>query len=125
MSDTFSEEMERKVEALKKSYSLYLERKKETPMSNPKLTEEDLSFLHEYAKCNMRSSDAARRIFVHRNTMEYHLDKVKEKTGLDPRKFHQLVRLLYGAYVCPNCGAMGCAAPQYKFCPNCGEKIVG
>lgn len=30
----------------------------------------------------------------HRNTVLYHLDKVKRQTGLDPRRFYDLVELV-------------------------------
>jgi DNA-binding PucR family transcriptional regulator len=37
---------------------------------------------------------AARRLYTHRNTLEYHLSKVKEETELDPHVFYDLVRLV-------------------------------
>lgn len=43
---------------------------------------------------NMNATDVARAIFVHRNTVLYHLDKVKRQTGLDPRRFYDLVELV-------------------------------
>lgn len=49
----------------------------------------------EYAeRCNMNVTDVARAIFTHRNTVLYHLNKVKQQTGLDPRRFYDLVELV-------------------------------
>ena len=43
---------------------------------------------------NMNVTDVARAIFAHRNTVLYHLNKVKQQTGLDPRRFYDLVELV-------------------------------
>lgn len=40
------------------------------------------------------SFPVAHAIFAHRNTVLYHLDKVKRQTGLDPRRFYDLVELV-------------------------------
>ena len=45
-------------------------------------------------KNNMNVTDVARAIFAHRNTVLYHLNKVKQQTGLDPRRFYDLVELV-------------------------------
>ena len=42
----------------------------------------------------MNVTDVAHAIFAHRNTVLYHLDKVKRQTGLDPRRFYDLVELV-------------------------------
>lgn len=42
----------------------------------------------------MNVTDVARAIFTHRNTVLYHLNKVKQQTGLDPRRFYDLVELV-------------------------------
>lgn len=42
----------------------------------------------------MNVTDVTRAIFTHRNTVLYHLDKVKRQTGLDPRRFYDLVELV-------------------------------
>ena len=46
------------------------------------------------ANHNMNVTNVARAIFMHRNTVTYHLDKVKQQTGLDPRRFYDLVELV-------------------------------
>ena len=42
---------------------------------------------------NMKVTEAAKSLFLHRNTVLFHLRKVKEETGLDPCKFHDLCKL--------------------------------
>ena len=63
------------------------------------MTERDIEIILGYAENNMNVSETARKMFFHRNTLEYHLDKVKKKTGLDPRKFYDLLELVkkYGS----------------------------
>lgn len=46
------------------------------------------------AEHDLRVSEAARSLFYHRNTAVYHLDKIQEETGKDPRKFYDLSELL-------------------------------
>lgn len=60
-----------------------------------KLTREKMISLHDFErKDNMNVTDVARAIFTHRNTVLYHLNKVKQQTGLDPRRFYDLVELV-------------------------------
>lgn len=46
------------------------------------------------AECNMNIAETARRAYTHRNNVEYHLGKIKRETGLDPKNFYDLVKLL-------------------------------
>lgn len=46
------------------------------------------------ANHSMNVGEVARQLFMHRNTVIYHLDKVKRQTGLDPRRFYDLVELV-------------------------------
>lgn len=46
------------------------------------------------AECNMNSSLVARKMGCNRTSVIWALDKVQEKTGLDPRNFYNLVELL-------------------------------
>lgn len=48
--------------------------------------------------CNV--SETAKRLFIHRNTLLYRLDKIKQETGLDVRSFNDavLVRILLLLY---------------------------
>ena len=58
------------------------------------MNKEDAHIVVAMANHNMNATDVARAIFVHRNTVLYHLDKVKRQTGLDPRRFYDLVELV-------------------------------
>lgn len=42
----------------------------------------------------MNIGEVSRQLFMHRNTVTYHLDKVKRQTGLDPRRFYDLIELV-------------------------------
>lgn len=58
------------------------------------MNKEDAHIVVAMANHNMNVTDVARAIFTHRNTVLYHLDKVKRQTGLDPRRFYDLVKLV-------------------------------
>ena len=50
--------------------------------------------LNAFADNNMDVSKTARQLYLHRNTMVYRLERIKIQTGLNPYKFHELVKLL-------------------------------
>ena len=54
----------------------------------------DRECIQAFADANMNTSEAGRRMFVHKNTIQYHFERVKKETGLDPRRFNDLVELL-------------------------------
>ena len=61
--------------------------------------EKDMSELHKeiiltYISCYMNISKTAKALHLHRNTVTYHLYKIREVTGLDPFNFHDLVKLM-------------------------------
>lgn len=45
---------------------------------------------------NLNVSEAAKKLFLHRNSLTYRLNKITEQTGLDPLSFYDAVKL----YVC-------------------------
>ncbi|MDY0406264.1 helix-turn-helix domain-containing protein [Virgibacillus sp. 179-BFC.A HS] len=52
----------------------------------------DHDFLHTltvFFQCNLNLSETAKALYMHRNSLQYRLDKFKQKTGLDVRDFHQ------------------------------------
>ncbi|TCS81814.1 PucR family transcriptional regulator [Tepidibacillus fermentans] len=51
---------------------------------DPEIEETIRVFLEE----NLNMSETARRLFIHRNTLQYRIDKVKQQTGLDVKQFH-------------------------------------
>lgn len=58
------------------------------------LTPAQIECIAAYAANNMNLQATAISLYRHRNTIEYHLREVKRKTGLDPRGFFNLIRLL-------------------------------
>ncbi|MBE6714846.1 MAG: PucR family transcriptional regulator [Ruminococcaceae bacterium] len=59
-----------------------------------KLKEIDWECVITFAESNMNIAVCSRRLFLHRNTVVYHLGKVREFTGLDPFNFYDLHKLL-------------------------------
>lgn len=58
------------------------------------MNKEDAHIVVAMANHNMNVTNVARAIFVHRNTVLYHLNKVKQQTGLDARRFYDWVELV-------------------------------
>lgn len=52
-----------------------------------KLSEEELNTIDKFFDNNLNISETARELFMHRNTLVYHLEKLQKATGLDIRKF--------------------------------------
>lgn len=48
-----------------------------------------LSTIEEFINCGLNISEAAKVLFVHRNTLIYRLDKIKKETGFDIRNFKE------------------------------------
>ena len=59
-----------------------------------KMTEFELKMIKMIAECDMSLQKAANKLYVHRNTLTYHIEKIKQRTGLDARRFYDLCRLL-------------------------------
>ncbi len=57
------------------------------------LDEETLNTLSAFFECDLSLAETSRALFVHRNTLIYRLDKFKELTGLDPRKFSDAITI--------------------------------
>ncbi|MCB2289867.1 helix-turn-helix domain-containing protein [Clostridium sp. CS001] len=45
--------------------------------------------IEQFLSCGLNISDAARRLYVHRNTLIYRLDKIKRETNFDIRDFKE------------------------------------
>jgi carbohydrate diacid regulator len=63
--------------------------------SDPKEIVETLSL---FFACNQSINKTAERLFIHKNTLQYRLIKIKEVTGYDPRVFEEAVLLYLGLY---------------------------
>ena len=55
------------------------------------LDKETLFTIHKFFENNLNVSETARKLFVHRNTLVYRLDKIKKLTGLDLREFDDAI----------------------------------
>ena len=58
------------------------------------MTQLDKDILVSFAKNGMVKARVAQQLFMHYNTVEYHLQKIKTETGLDPKNLFQLAELL-------------------------------
>lgn len=66
-------------------------------MSDIKLTRIEAEVLMVFVDARMNVCRTARMMYRHRNSINYHLDKIKRRTGLDPRGFLDLVELVEAA----------------------------
>jgi DNA-binding PucR family transcriptional regulator len=48
-----------------------------------------INTIEEFVDCGLNISDAARKLYVHRNTLIYRLDKIYKETGFDIREFKE------------------------------------
>lgn len=55
------------------------------------LDSETLFTIHEFFDNNLNVSETSRKLFVHRNTLVYRLEKIKRLTGLDLREFDDAI----------------------------------
>lgn len=60
-----------------------------------KLSEQELEILTVYFEENMSLNTASQRLFIHKNTLQYKLDKIYEICGYNPRKFKDASVLYY------------------------------
>ena len=55
------------------------------------LDQETLVTINKFFENNLNVSETARKLFVHRNTLVYRLEKIKKLTGLDLREFDDAI----------------------------------
>ncbi|WP_175631840.1 PucR family transcriptional regulator [Virgibacillus siamensis] len=53
--------------------------------------EELLKTIEMFFKCNLNISVTAKELYMHRNSLQYRLDKFTDKTGIDIRQFHEAI----------------------------------
>ena len=58
------------------------------------MTEHQAKVVMAFAKNNMRAKDTGKYLHVVEQDVHYHLRRVKEITGLDPKNFFELCRLV-------------------------------
>lgn len=50
--------------------------------------EETIKMIETFLKCNLNLSETAKVLHLHRNSLQYRLDRFFDKTGIDIRQFH-------------------------------------
>lgn len=55
--------------------------------------EDTLNLVEKFFENNLNTSETARKLYIHRNTLIYRLDKIQKETGLDLRTFDDAVSL--------------------------------
>ena len=58
------------------------------------MDELDTAIILTLAATNMNETETARVLFMHRNTVLYHIVKIKKLTGLDAANFYDLCKLV-------------------------------
>ena len=59
------------------------------------MTEVQIKIIKSLARNDMNVTAAAEELHYHRNSLIYQLDKIYAETGLNPRKFYDLWKLLF------------------------------
>ncbi|MBQ4160573.1 MAG: helix-turn-helix domain-containing protein [Clostridia bacterium] len=60
------------------------------------LTDVQKEILKKFADCDLKVSRTSTAMFMAQGTVNYHLREIKRKTGLNPRSFWDLIKLLEG-----------------------------
>lgn len=63
------------------------------------MTKTQAEIIVKLAKNNINAAATAREMFMHRNTVDYHIRMVYRNTGLNPLNFYDLTALLREATI--------------------------
>ena len=55
------------------------------------MDEDTLETINKFFENNLNVSETSRKLYVHRNTLVYRLEKIKKITGLDLREFDHAI----------------------------------
>ena len=58
------------------------------------LSEEDCELIKNFAECDLHTVRVARKMHYTHGSISYRTRRIKEKTGLDPRSFYDMIKLL-------------------------------
>ena len=61
-----------------------------------KLSEKEQKLLKTYFTNNMSLKETAEQLYLHKNTLQYQLDKIWKNTGYNPRNFKDATVLYIG-----------------------------
>lgn len=59
-----------------------------------KLNQMEKDIILSLARNDMRVTYAEKEMYMSLGSLRYHINKIKEKTGLDPKKFYELIELV-------------------------------
>ncbi len=62
---------------------------------------ETLRMIEVFTQCNLNISETAKALHLHRNSLQYRLDRFAENTGIDIRKFHNAMAVYLSLLVKP------------------------
>ncbi|WP_186579196.1 PucR family transcriptional regulator [Aquibacillus kalidii] len=65
----------------------YVETLIDSILKETKTEEELLNTIHVFLECNSNATLAAKKLYMHRNSLQYRVDKFIEKTGIDVKQF--------------------------------------
>ncbi len=67
---------------------------KELTLRNPAMmTEVTMETIRTFLESDLSLTETSKKLFIHRNTLIYRLDKIRDDTGLDIRNFHDALIL--------------------------------
>lgn len=72
------------------------------------LSDKEKHILREYFSRDMSLKEAAEALFIHKNTLQYNLDKIHALTGYNPRRFRDAVILYIGLKMEETSGDISC-----------------
>lgn len=102
-----------------------------------KLSDVRREIILAFADCNMNLTDTGRKLYMHRNTIVYNLERTKAITGLNPYNFYELIRLVEeirkpieekaeepigGNTLCEDCGKLFEGGKNAHYCPECRRR---
>lgn len=64
------------------------------------LNEKDIDLLTTYFSCDMSLKQTCDKLFMHKNTLQYQLNRIFHKSGYNPRSFHDAAILYLGLKLC-------------------------
>ncbi|AEE90776.1 putative transcriptional regulator, PucR family [Tepidanaerobacter acetatoxydans Re1] len=67
--------------------------KNEMEMNFKDLDSDTINTIRVFLDCNLHIAQAARHLYIHRNTLIYRLDKIYTITGLDLRNFNDAIKM--------------------------------